>query len=41
MAQGLPRRAHLNEIDFVSESTGERFIHVASWGRSVFRSPVS
>jgi Repeat of unknown function (DUF346) len=41
MTQGLPRRAHLNEIDFVEESTGARFIHAATWGRSIFRSPVT
>jgi Repeat of unknown function (DUF346) len=41
MAQGLPHRAHVNEIDFVSESSGARYIHAATWGRSVFRSPVT
>jgi hypothetical protein len=40
-SSGLPHRAHLNEIDFVSDSTGARFVHVGTWGRSVFRSAVT
>lgn len=40
-ARGLPRRAHLGELDFAMDSRGGRWLYAASWGRSIFRSPVT
>jgi hypothetical protein len=34
---GLPVRAHLNNLAFVSESTGNRYVYASSWGRSMWR----
>jgi hypothetical protein len=37
MATGLPVRAHLNNLAFVSESTGNRYVYASTWGRSMWR----
>ena len=37
---GLPAFAHLNNLSFVQESNGNRWLHASTWGRSVFRAQI-
>lgn len=39
-SDGLPRRPHISELEFVSGSGGRRWLYAATYGRSVFRAEV-